>query len=177
MEGFLVKGDQLCIPHTSFREALIKEAHLRGLARHFGQEKTFQIIMKKFYWSQARRDINNFVKRCHICQRAKGSSSNVGLYTPLPIPKNMWEDLSIDFVVGLPKTQMRVDLVMVVVDRFSKMSHFLPYKKTIDAVHIATLFFREIVRLHGIPKTIVSDRDTKFLSYVWKTLWRSLTPP
>ena len=147
VEGFLFKGDQLCIPHTSLREALIKEAHSGSLAGHFGQGKTFQIIIKRFYWPQARRDINNFVKRCPIFQRAKGSSSNVGLYTPLPIPKNVWEDLSIDCVMGLPKTQRGFNSVMVVVDRFSKMSHFFPCKKIIDTVHIVTLFFREI-RLH-----------------------------
>ena len=154
-----------------FREALIKEAHLRGLAGHFGQEKTFQIVIKRFCWPQARRD-NKFVKGCPICQKEKGSSSNASLYTSLSIPKNIWEDLPIEFVVGLPKTQRGFDSVMVVADRFSKMSHFLPCKKIIDAVHIATPFFREIVRLHGIPKTIVSDRETNFLSHFWKTLWK-----
>ncbi|TYK31395.1 serine/threonine-protein kinase TIO-like [Cucumis melo var. makuwa] len=145
MEGFLFKGDQLCIPHTSLR---------------------------RFYWPQVRRYTNNLMKRCAICQRAKGTSTNAGLYTPLPIPKNICKDLSIDYVVGLPKTQRGFDLVMVVVDRFSKMSHFLACKKTTDAVYIATLLFIEIVRLHGIPKTIVSNRYTKFLSHFWKTLWK-----
>jgi hypothetical protein len=108
----------LCIPRSSIRLNLIKELHSGGLGGHFGIDKTTSLVKERYFWPSFNKDVQNFVEGCRICQLAKGKSQNTGLYTPFPVPKGPWEDISMDFVLGLPMTQRKHDSTMVVMDRF-----------------------------------------------------------
>ena len=108
---------------------------------HFGAKKTEDILADHLFWPKMRKDVERFVARCTTCQKAKSWLNPHGLYLPLPIPIAPWEDISMDLCVGLPRTRKGRDSVFVVVDRFSKMAHFIPCHKTDDAIHIVDLFF------------------------------------
>ncbi|KAH7569029.1 hypothetical protein JRO89_XS06G0091100 [Xanthoceras sorbifolium] len=151
VDGFLFRGNQLCIPDCSLRLNIIKEIHGEG---HVGRNRTLQLVKAFYFWPTIRK------------------ATNAGLYMPLPIPTQPWTDLSMNFVLGLPRTQRGCDSIYVVVDQFSKMVHFIPCKKATDAIKVAQLFFREIYCLHGLPTSIVSNRDTRFLSHFWRSLWK-----
>lgn len=150
---------------------LITEIHNEG---HVGRDRTLQLVSSSYFWPSLRRDVERLVSRCTTCQRSKGHATNAGLYFPLPVPTQLWTDISMDFVVGLPRTQHGFDSIFVVVDRFSKTARFIPCKKTTDAKQVATLFFRDIYMLHGLPLSIVSDRDSRFLGHFWRSLWKQL---
>ena len=156
------------------RENLIQEKHNGGMEGHFGSDKTFGQLGHFYFWPMMRSEVENFVSRCRVCQHAKGRSQNTGLYTPLPIPTRPWDSVSMDFILGLPRTQKGHGSIFVVVDRFTKMAHLIPYYKTSDATHISNLLFDEVVKLHGLPRILVSDRDVKFIGHFYRTMWKNL---
>jgi hypothetical protein len=171
-DGFVFRANRLCIPVVSVHLLLMLEAHGGGLIGHFGAKKTADVLASHFFWLKMRRDIERFIAHHTICQKAKSRLNLHGLYMPLPISSNA--DISMDFVLGLPRTKKGRDSIFVVVDRFSKMAYFIPCHKSDDATHIADFFFKEIVRLHAMPVVVVSDHDAKLLSHFWRTLWNNL---
>jgi hypothetical protein len=137
-----------------------------------GRDKTVLLVAEHFYWPTLRKEVDKFVRCCRVCQVSKGRATNTGLCMPLPIPKGPRTNVSMDFVLGLPRTKKGNDSIFVIVDRFSKMVHFIACKKTTDPVNVAQLYFREVYCLHGLPLSIVSDHDTRFLSHFWRYLWQ-----
>ena len=167
--GFLFKGQQLCIPDYSLRLKIIQKRHNE---RHMGRDKTIYLVAEQFYWLTLRKEVGRFVRCCRVCQVSKGGATNAGLYMLLSIPEGPWTNVSMDFVLGLPRSQKGNDSIFVVVDRFFKMVHFIACKKIADAVNMTQLYFQEVYQLHELPLTIVSDRDMRFLSHFWRCLWR-----
>ncbi|CAJ2635756.1 unnamed protein product [Trifolium pratense] len=166
-EGRLVLSDK-----SSLIDQLLTEFHATPHGGHSGFYRTYRRIAANVYWIGMKNTIQEFVRACDICQRQKYlTSSPGGLLQPLPIPDRVWEDLSMDFITGLPKSK-GYEAILVVVDRLSKYVHFVPLKHPYTAKVIAETFVREVVRLHGIPLSIVSDRDPIFMSNFWKELFK-----
>ena len=165
LNEYLFRENRLCVSNSFMHELLVCEAHGDGLMGHFGVRKTLDVLHELFFLPKMKRDVERVCARCVTCRQAKSRVLPHGLLIPLPVPSASWVNIFMDFVLGLPRSRKGRDSIFVVVDRFSKMAHFISCHKTDDATHIANLFFREIVRLHGVPRSIMSDRDIKFLSY------------
>ena len=147
---------------------IIQEHHDTALAGHPGWAKTFDLLDQEYYWKEMRRDVDRYVRNCQDCQRSRSSRhSTFGVLQALPVPEKPWEDISMDFVVGLPECE-GFDAIWIVVDRLSKMRHFIPWHTTIDAFGLAELFSWEVVHLYGLPLTIVSDQGPQFTSTFWQ---------
>ena len=175
-DGYLLRFSVLCIPRMFLKVFLSWEIHDGGLAGHFGQNKTIEVVEHRFYWPSLKRNVTKIVSQCRTCQLAKQPKQIIGPYTPLSVPSCPWQDVSLDFILGLPKKQKKHDSIPVVVDKFSKMTHFIPYSKTSNASRVAVFFLDHVIKLHGLPKTMVSDRNVKFVTYFWQTVWHKMEP-
>ena len=173
-QGYLFFRIRLCIPRTSLRDQLTWECHSGGLAGHFDRDRTITAVEHQFYWLSLNRDVGNIVAQRRVCAFTKHVKKNAGIYTPFPVLTRPWDDMSMDFVLELPCTVCRHDSIILFLDLFSKMAHFVPCSKTSDTTRVAQLYVQEVVLLHGLPKSIVSDRDVHFMSDFWSTLWSML---
>jgi hypothetical protein len=152
--------------NIALQTKIINAFHASALGGHSGVQTTYQRATRLFYWLGLKSDVQSFVQQCLICQQAKHELCKYPtLLQLLTIPKLYWQDISMDFVEGLPNSQGYY-VHMVVIDRLSKYAHFLLVKHPYTASHIAQLFFDNIVKLHGIPRTIVLDRDRVFYKSV-----------
>ncbi|GJV62703.1 putative nucleotidyltransferase, ribonuclease H [Tanacetum coccineum] len=174
-DGVVWFEDRLCVPNDqALREKVMTEAHSSPFTIHPGSTKMYRDLKQYFWWNGMKQDVATFVSKCMTCQQVKIEHQRAsGLLQPLEIPMWKWDEISMDFVTGLPTTQKRHDAIWVVVDRLTKSAHFLPIRKNYGISKLAEIFRQEIVRLHGTPTSIVSDRDPKFMSRFWKGLQKA----
>ena len=164
------KGRLVIAWGSPFINTILNEFHDSSVGGHAGYLKTYKRVAGQFYWVGMKGDIKRHVNECQICQINKTNSlSPAGLLQPLPIPQNIWEDISMDFIEALPRSD-GFDTIWVIVDCLSKYSHFVPLRHPFNAKCLARLFVKEIIRLHGIPKSIVSDRSNIFMGTFWKEI-------
>uniref|UniRef100_A0A2N9GE10 RNA-directed DNA polymerase n=1 Tax=Fagus sylvatica TaxID=28930 RepID=A0A2N9GE10_FAGSY len=175
-DGVLKFGNRLCVPNDpSIKNDILEEAHRSPYTMHPGSTKMYRDLRETFWWNNMKREIAQFVEQCLTCQQVKVEHQRPsGLLQSLPIPEWKWEHISMDFVSGLPRSPKGHDAIWVIVDRLTKSAHFIPIRMNYSLDQLAQLYIEEIVRLHGIPVSIVSDRDPRFTSRFWKSLHKAL---
>ena len=160
---------------TDLREEILREFHCSRFSVHPGGTKMYQDLRRQYYWSGMRRHVGDFVRRCLTCQQVKAEHQKpAGLLQPLEVAEWKWEHVTMDFVTHLLRTQQKHDAVWVIVDRLTKSADFLAVRMTFALERFYRLYIREIVRLHGVPVSIVSDRDPRFTTHFWKSFQKAL---
>jgi hypothetical protein len=175
--GFLYyNGDRLYLPNDlELRTRILQECHDAPTGGHFGKDKTIEQVKRRFYWPGMDAFIQQYVTSCDACQRNKPSQqSPMGPMMPLPIPSRPWQWVSLDLITALPRSRSGHDAIVVFVDKLTKMVHYVATTTNVTAPQLATLFMREVVRLHGVPEAILSDRDPRFTAHFWRAFWAQL---
>ena len=169
-QGLILKGKRVYIPQQS--ASLPEVLQLSHTPAHEGIQKTLQRLRRDFIIDTDHTVVRDFVRSCTTCQRNKTEALHpAGLLQPLEVPDQIWSDISIDFIEGLPKVNGQ-SVILTVVDRFSKFAHFIPLAHPYTAASVARAFFTDIVHLHGFPQSIISDRDPVFTGHVWRDLFK-----
>ena len=149
--------------------------HESEVAGHFAARKSVDYIKRTYWWPTLLVDVSNFVRGCLVCHRNKTLNSRPqGLLNPLPIPSERWSSITMDFITNLPLSGRRKDAILVFVDRFSKMVHFVAVEKNMSAKDLSRYFMETVFRPHGLPREIICDRDPKFRSNFTQTLFASM---
>jgi hypothetical protein len=151
---------------------VLSELHATPIVGHSGFTKTYDRVKRSFFWDGMKHDIHNFVAKCDVCQRNKGETTkSPSTLQLLPIPTAIWKDISMDFITGLPKSGNK-SVIMVVVDRLSKYTHFCTLQHPFTTSTVDQIFMDQVFKLHGMPHSIVSDRDPTFTSNFWQELFK-----
>ncbi|GJV34106.1 ty3-gypsy retrotransposon protein [Tanacetum coccineum] len=167
----LVKNRYYIGSESTLKAMLLREFHDTPSAGHGGIKKMLVGLAALFYWKGMRKSVEDYIKCCLVCQQTKYSTQAPGGYLqPLPTPTAVWEDVSMDFITGLPNSK-GVTVIFVVVDRFTKYAHFGTLPTNFNAHKVAEVFLEIVIKHHGLPKTIVSDRDPIFVSKFWNQLF------
>jgi hypothetical protein len=157
------------------KKEIFDEAHLSKFSIHPRSTKMYQDLKENFCWSNMKVDIAKYVSEGDTCHRMKASHlKSAGVLQPLSIPTWKWDDISVDFIVGLPLTTRKKDSIWVIVDRLTKTTHFITVHTTYSVKHYAELYMDQIVLLHGILKTVISDRRTQFVAHFLEQLHECL---
>jgi hypothetical protein len=166
--GRLKYRDRLYVPdYSPLRLHIMNTHHSTPVAGHPGRSKTLELICRSYYWPKMHQDVDRYVRNCHTCQRSRTARhAPFGITRPLPIPELAWQDVSMDFVTGLPWSE-GFNAVLVVVCRLTKMRHLITCRDTCTSEELADLYLKNIARHHGLPKTIISDRGTQFVAKFW----------
>jgi hypothetical protein len=169
-DGTWRKDGKIVIPNCrELKLKIMKECHDVPVSGHGGQLRTQHLLERRFWWPGLYTDVLEYVRTCDLCQRNKASNQAPGgLLQPLPIPEQRWESVSMDLITALPKTRAGKDAIVVFVDRLTKMTHFSAITTDIGAQELAEVFLDTVVKHHGVPRTIVSDRDPRFTSKFWQ---------
>jgi hypothetical protein len=175
-QGIVWFNNRIVVPkNEEIRQQILDEAHLSRYSIHPGITKMYHDLKQHYWWTKMKIEIARYVARCDTCRRVKAiHMKTADPLQSLPIPTWKWEDISMDFIMGLPRTAKGFDSIWVIIDRFTKIAHFLPVKVKYLVIAYAELYIACILSLHGIPKTIESDRGPQFISKFWEELHKSL---
>ncbi|WVZ63364.1 LOW QUALITY PROTEIN: hypothetical protein U9M48_013001 [Paspalum notatum var. saurae] len=175
-QGTLCYKNRICVPNVdSIRKLILSEAHDTAYFIHPGSTKMYYDLKERFWWYGMKRVMAEYVVICDTCQRVKAEYQRpADLLQPLKVPEWKWEEITMDFIVNLPRTQKGYNSIWVVVDRLTKVAHYIPVNTTYSGAKLAELYISRIVCLHGVPKRIISDRGSQFTSRFWEQLHNSL---
>ena len=175
IEELIYFKNRLYIPNNEELQTIIaKGCHDSQIAGHFGEEKKIEIVCRDFYWKGLKNWINDYVRCCDECQHNESQRhARFGLLQPLQVPFAAWTSISTDFITQLPESEGRTQ-IMVVVDCFTNMAHFIGLEHNATAKDVANVFLQEVWKLHGLPTEIISDMDAKFSGEFWESLCKSL---